>query len=159
MVDILTNIEIPMESKIAIDAIVKLIKENPEKLKLIDLFWLLKQEKYQHLTDEIINLPFSAFVGNPIHINNQEQFEKEIIKLYGKLTNLSITEIQKLLGNCDRTILSKTIKFLEQKNYTGFRIKFIGKRKGRKYSLVKENDFQEITHCENDDQDDQDDDF
>lgn len=136
-------IDVPIESQITIDTVIKFIKDNPEKLKLIDLLWLLKQQNYNHLLNEILNLPFSTFVGNSIQITTQNQCEKEIIKLYGKIVNLSITEIQKNLGNCDRLVLAKVIKCLEQKNNTGYRIKPIGRRKGRKYTLLKEEDYKE----------------
>lgn len=136
-------IDIPFESQITTDTVIKFIKDNSDKLKIIELLWLLKQPKYNHLADDILNLSFSTFANNLIQIHEHDECKKEIIKLYGKIINLSITEIQKKLGNCDRLVLAKTIKFLEQKNNTGFRIKPIGKRKGRKYTLLKDEEYKE----------------
>lgn len=149
------------KSQITLDAFIDAVRDNPQQFRLIDIIFLIRTENYQHLASEILHLKFSDLVKTSTLIHEQTECEKEIIKNYGKIINLGIADIQKEIGHCDRLILAKAIKLLEQKNSYGYRMVFVGKRKGRKYTLLREAEYIEkysgqiVNEDEDDDEDDE----
>ena len=76
-------------------------------------------------------------------VNNPDECLTELIKFQsefvenGKNKYLNISEIENLL-KCDRTILSKTLAFLEMPGgMNGWKILPYGSRRGKKYSLCR----------------------
>lgn len=125
-----------LDSKISINVIIELIKKNPSRITISNLLTLLSKEKYCHLKEDILNLSFDKF--NTTTIFSQEDCIKSIIDNKEKIINLPISEIQKIIGNCDKMILIKTLKFLEGRSNTGYVITTIGSKRSKRYSLQKQ---------------------
>lgn len=129
-----------MNSQIVIDSIIKAIKSNASSIRLIDIIVLCENEKFKPYKDFILQIPFSELISDE-NISSESECEALLIANHKEIVNLNLSEIMKKLKIQNKTILTKTLKFLESENSTGYRISYSGERKGKRYTLLTNEDY------------------
>lgn len=116
-----------------------LIEQIRQKLdmKILDFADAVRELEDGDSKTEISQLRFCDLF-NVSSVKNEDECLAEMVKFIDKINNIGIGDINKLLPQCDRTILSKTLGLLDEDRGGGFNGYFCsttGKKRGKKYKL------------------------
>jgi len=79
-------------------------------------------------------------IFNTASITNEKECLEELVKYIDKIVKLKISDINKLIPQCERRILTSTLNDLDLEKgggFDGYAVETEGQRRGKKYTLIK----------------------
>lgn len=120
------------------EAIVRQLRKKLD-LKIIDFADSVRELPEGEDKEVLKNLRFCD-VFNTASITNEDECLKELVRYVDKINKLKIGEINKLIPQCERQILTKTLNLLDIEKgggFDGFAVKCEGVRRGKNYTLIR----------------------
>jgi len=120
------------------DAIIRQVR-NRLDIRIIDFANSVEALPEGPSKEKMLNLRFCD-IFNTASITNEDECLAELVKYIHKIDGMKIGDINKLIPQCDRTLLTKTLSDLDLAKgggLNGYAVKTEGQRRGKKYKLIK----------------------